>query len=263
MWDDTFYFKENVKDDRSLKIQYSRQVHSRVLYGASCCSVCCDQYLSMSVLLLTLFGHYLMIYDFWSCFGIVFNVFRNSYREGLSIQSTWMLPMIVFYVDHSLFVLLSYFVWSLHFLSDLWITASDYLYGTVKLFWSVITPFNYGLPMLILFVLDKKIINKNCLKLYIVVVIKIDPVSSKSTFYMINYHGRHILLRHVKFFISFMSPTKKKGVIVKYGDYLSYDNYYILKPWYWNFRRVSTKVLTSLCILQDIVLHIEQSRVIN
>jgi len=44
-----------------------------------------------------------------------------------------MLPKIVFYVDHSLFVPLASFVWSLHCLS-VRITASDYLYGTVKLF---------------------------------------------------------------------------------------------------------------------------------
>lgn len=93
-----------------------------------------------------------LLITFW--FGLLcFFITRPwQYRKGLSIQSTctWMLPKIVFYVDHSLFVPLSSFVWSLHCLSVLRITASDYLYGTVKLFWSVIAPFNYGLPMWIL-----------------------------------------------------------------------------------------------------------------
>lgn len=93
-----------------------------------------------------------LLITFW--FGLLcFFITRPwQYRKGLSIQSTctWMLPKIVFYVDHSLFVPLSSFVWSLHCLSVLRITASDYLYGTVKLFWSVIAPFNYGLPVLIL-----------------------------------------------------------------------------------------------------------------
>lgn len=60
-----------------------------------------------------------LLITFW--FGLLcFFITRPwQYRKGLSIQSTctWMLPKIVFYVDHSLFVPLSSFVWSLHCLS--------------------------------------------------------------------------------------------------------------------------------------------------